>query len=248
MAVAASAGAEPKPKPVDVKASRDLMTVLQDAAGGTYAIWRDTDSHAHVFYGAPNGPLYEQAVRGGFRDGDAWSLRIYAPRTRDRFGEILRSAAGEYTRTCGPNDTVGLSEITGDKRKQILAKSQFLTTAMIYVPFAFARDEVAVYYYVDRIADLYGGGGYRLWIGKKGAMKALQLVDVSVDSRGAVFSTKQGDLSVTREPNSVDPSKAAWIAKDKRVELLNLDMSDNATIIFRDLNIYTALGTICDAS
>jgi hypothetical protein len=244
---AASAGAEPKPKPVDVKASRDQMIVLQDARGGTYVVWRD-DS-VHVFYSPNNGPLHEQSQGGGgYRDGDAWLVRVYAPRSRQHYAEIMRSATGEYTRSCGPDESVGMSEVTGDKRKQILAKSQFLSTSIVYVPFTFARDEVAVYYYVDQISAAYGGGGYRLFVGKKGAMKPMTLTDVSIDSRGAVLSTKQGDLSVTRERDNTSVTKAAWIQHDKRVELLTLDTVDNATIIYRDLGIYGALGTICDDS
>lgn len=247
LVVGARASGEPKPKPVDVK-DRDDLLVLQDAKGGTYVVRRvGSASQTLVFYGKANGPLYQQTVKGGYRDGDvSWSVRVDAPRSTQHFGEISRRPEGDYVRSCAQDDIVGLSEITGEKRKQILARSTLLTTNMIYVPYTFARDELAVYYYVDQIRTDYGGGGYRLFIGKKGAMKPVQLADVSIDTRGAVFSTKQGDLSVTRERDNSSALKPVWIHGDKRLELLWLDTTDNSTIIYRDLGIYGALGTICD--
>jgi len=73
-----------------------------------------------------------------------------------------------------------------------------MTSAIVRVPHVFARDDAGVYYYVDRIAKVYGGKGFRVFVGKKGAMKQLALTDVASDSEGDVFSTKTGDLRLVR--------------------------------------------------
>src|SRR5215475_226763 len=75
--VSATASADPKPTPVDTKAFRDKMIVLQDSAGGTYIVVPGDDKR--VFFGTAK-VVYEQIVVGGSRDGDAWEIDTWAPR------------------------------------------------------------------------------------------------------------------------------------------------------------------------
>src|SRR5262249_50029599 len=238
------ARAEPKPTAVDIKAFRDELVVLQDAAGGIYAVKPGADPR--VFYGTGK-MLYEQVITGRSANGDAWSVHIWAPRVPElRPGEVVRKADGTFQKTCDGKDDPVLSLVTGDKAKAILDKSQFLTTAMVHRPYMLGRDDSGVYYYVDVLAKQYGGKGFRVFVGKKGAMKELPLTDVASDSAGDGVATKSGDLRLVGTSRGAGDSKVMWIRGEKRTELVWLDLDVNSRLIFRDLGIYKFTGTICD--
>jgi hypothetical protein len=243
---AATAWAEPTPKPVDIKAMKSKATVLTDAQGGTYVVFRGDEPK--VFFG-PNGKtLYEQLIVGTSSDGEGgWELNTWAPRIVDEphLGSITRKKDGTFERTCRDQDQAGLTELSGDKAKAIVDKAAFVTSGIIRVPHLLARDDSGVYYYVDRIAKIYGGKGYRVFVGKKGAMKPMPLTDVASDSAGEVFSTKSGDLRLVRQSEKAKDSMT-WVKGEKRNELVFLDTSTNSAVIFKDLGLYTFLGTVCD--
>jgi hypothetical protein len=93
------------------------------------------------------------------------------------------------------------------------------------------------------VAKTYGGAGYRVFVGKKGAMKQMPLTDVASDSAGEVYSTKNGDIRIVTENGK---STAAWIKGEKRKELSVLDLDVNSHIIYSELGVYEFLGTVCD--
>jgi hypothetical protein len=236
--------AEPAPKPVDIKALKPTATVLQDAQGGTYVVFRGEASR--LFYGPSSKALYEQVIFGGSSSGDAYDLSTWAPRLPGvRYGNFARKDDKTYKKTCDGKDDALLTELTGDKATAILDKSAFLTQGIVRVPHLLARDDSGVYYYVDRLAKTYGGKGYRVFVGKKGAMKAKPLTDVASDSAGEVFSTKSGDLRLVRQSEKTKEAMT-WVKGEKRMELVFLDSDVNQSVIFKDLGIYTFLGTICD--
>jgi hypothetical protein len=160
-------------------------------------------------------------------------------------GDLTHKKDGTYQKACRGKDDAVLTELSGDKAKAILDKTAFLTSAIIRVPHLLARDDSGVYYYVDRLAKIYGGKGYRVFVGKKGAMKQMPLTDVASDSAGDVFSTKSGDLRLVRNSES-NKETTTWVKGEKRTELVFLDTDVNSVVIFKDLGIYTFLGTWCD--
>jgi hypothetical protein len=244
-ATVATAAAEPTPKPVDVKALKATATVLQDAQGGTYVVFRSDDGRK-LFYGPTAKAVYEQYVPGSGSSGDFYDLSVWAPRLTDvRYATFAYKQDKSYVKSCGGKDDAVLTELTGDKARAILDKSEFLTSAVVHVPHLLARDDSGVYYYVDRIAKIYGGKGYRVYVGKKGAMKQMPLTDVASDSAGEVFSTKSGDLRLVRQSDG-NKDAMTWVKGQKRLELVYLDTDVNSAVIFRDLGIYTFLGTLCD--
>jgi hypothetical protein len=236
------AWAEPKPISVDIKPFRDKLIVLADAAGGTYVVKPGED--AKLFYGTGK-TLYAQTITGRSANGDGWTVDTWAPRVPGyQPGSIMRDEAGTYAKFCGGENKTGLSLVTGDKAKAVLDKSQFMTTAVTHVPHAFFRDDSGVYYYVDVVRQEYGGKGYRVWVGKKGAMKQVPLADVANDSAGEVFSTKTGDLRLVMGEGQ--PKSGVWIKGEKKTELIVLDTDRDGPVIFKELGIYGFLGTICD--
>jgi hypothetical protein len=237
------AAADPVPKPVDVKAMKAQGLVLQDAQGGVYVVFRGDD--AKVFYGPNAKAVYEQAIVGSSSDGEGrWEFNTRAPRKPGNgLASLEHKKDGTFHKSCGDNDDVGLTELTGEKAHAVLDKTAFLSMAIIRVPHLLARDDSGVYYYVDRLNKIYGGKGYRVFVGKKGAMKQLPLTDVATDTGGEVFATKTGDVRIVHD---ADGNKAAWVKGEKRTTLVTLDVDANSRLIFRDLGVYTFLGTICD--
>lgn len=245
LALSASAVADPTPKPVDIKAMKSKATVLTDAQGGTYVVFRGDD--AKVFYGPNSKTVYEQTIVGSSSDGDSWEYDTWAPRIVDEphLGSLGKKKDGTYEKACRDQDQAGLTELSGEKAKAILDHSAFVTSGVVRVPHLLARDDSGVYYYVDRIAKIYGGKGYRVFVGKKGAMKQMPLTDVASDSAGEVFSTKSGDLRLVRQSEKTKEAMT-WVKGEKRSELVFLDTSTNSAVIFKDLGLYTFLGTYCD--
>lgn len=237
-----AAADEPKPKPVDIKPFRDQLIVLVDASGGTYVVKPGEDPR--VFYG-PAKTLYDQVVSGRGANGDAWDISTWSPRSPEfKPGSIARKEDGSFEKFCSDEVRTGLTLVTGAKAKAILDKYQFVTTGIFHVPQAFLRDDSGVYYYVDRLNKVYGGNGYRVFVGKKGALKQLPLTDVASDSGGQVFATKGGDLRLTITEQG--GKTAVWGKGEKKTPLIVLDVERDEAMIYRDLGVYTFIGTLCD--
>lgn len=244
----ATAAAEPAPVPVDIKPLRDRLIVLADASGGTYVVTPGDGAEPYqVFYGT-GATLYAQIQVGRSRNGAAWAFSLYAPRIPDaRHATLARRADGTYERSCvGGGDAVILSELTGAKAAAVLDKSRFMSTQIVRRAVFLGRDDTGVYYFVDAVRAEYGGKGFRVFVGKKGAMKQVQLTDVASDSAGEVFASKTGDLRLVRDQVAQDRQTATWIRGGKRTELTPLDVHINSLLIHRELRVYKSLGTFCD--
>jgi hypothetical protein len=234
--------ADPKPKPVDIKPIREDLLVLADPDGGIYVAYPGRDGR--LWYGAPKSKnLYEQIVTSKSIDGSTggWSLGVVAPRVPDiQPGVISRGSDGIYRRWCGRDLSTELTLVTGDKARTVIDKASFLSTALIRRPHMLARDDNGVYYYVDVLRKEYGGKGYRVFVGKKGAMKQRPLTDIATDSAGDVFATKTGDLRIIRA-TTTDSNK------QEITSLSFLDLDVNSPLIYRDLGIYTFIGSMCES-
>lgn len=239
-------GQDPAPMRVDLNPKNEPVLVLKDGSGGTYVVVAPGDtSSRRSFYGTGK-QLYEQISIGGSRDGDSWEINVWSPRVPNlRPGALTRRKDGTYFRSCDGLDDAVLTEISGDKAKAVLEKSQFLSPGLVRRPHLLARDDSGVYYYVDKLAERHGGKAFRVFVGRRGAMKQLPLVDVAMDSAGQVFSTKTGDLRLVQS-NDSDKRSSAWIKGSKKTELVMLDLDVNSVVIFKELGIYKMIGSICD--
>ncbi len=247
LAWAGIARAEPTPQKVDSKPFRDELLVFNDSSGNLYVVRPPKSASkdpALVWFGQPGKPLYEQRVIARSTNNAAWDLSIWAPRIPGiRPGTFQRKADGSFEKTCGDQPAVGLTQLTGDRAKAVLDKQPLMTEFLQRRAHMLARDDSGTYYYVDRLMSTLGGKSFRVYVGKKGAMKQLPLSDVATDTAGEVFSTKTGDLRLDRR---ADVQKMVWIRGEKRTELITLDVDANSAVIFSDLGIYPFLGTICD--
>jgi hypothetical protein len=250
LGLATPVSATPKPQPVDIKPFRDQLVVLTDADGGIYVALPGSPSR--LWYGARGKTknLYEQVVTGRSANEDRWDISVYAPRVPNmQPGSVGIDANGGFYRYCGANRKTPLTLVPGDKATAILDGYTFLTSATIRAPYLLARDSFGVYYYVDHIRSQYGGKGYRVFIGKKGAMKERPLVDIATDSAGDVFGTKTGDLHLIRNTSDepVATPKVSLVRGDKETKLMYLDVTINSVLIFKDLGIYGFTGSICES-
>ena len=239
----ASAG-DPKPTPVDLKPFRDKLVVLEDGGGGVVLVLPGPDARVW-FATSAKAPFYEQIVGGRSSDAGAgtWIYSTYAPRVSElRPGSVQRRDDGTFRKWCGNTDSA-LTLVTADRAKPILDKAQVLTSAIIRTPHLLARDETGTYYYIDKIREALGGAGYRVFVGKKGDMKPLPLTDVAIDQAGDVFATKTGEVRLVHD--EAKPT-AVWVKGEKRTSLTIIDTDTASRLIFKDLGVYTFLGTLCD--
>jgi hypothetical protein len=251
-ALSSVAAAEVKPERVDIAAFRDELIVLRDADGNTYVVkppkraTKTTSSEsARVWFGLPGKELHEQVMTGHSRNGAAWTANVWAPRIPQIRPGLISFKDGSYAKSCWTAQDTPLVELSPDKARAVLDRGRFLTPYLTRRPHVLGRDDAGVYYYVDRYREVHGGKGYRVFVGKKGAMKQLPLSDVASDSAGEVFSTRTGDLRLAHTTGS-EGRTASWIRGGKRTELVTLDLDINSVVIFSELGVYKFLGTICD--
>lgn len=250
-ATAAPAHAEITPKKIDIKAFRDELLVLQDSDGNTYFVKprQSSDKPARVWFRPANSnDAWEQQILGFSADGPSWSINTWAPRIANvRPGSINLAKDGSYTKHCQfDRDDMVLTQLTGDKAKTALDRTTFMTQYMVRRAHLLARDDSGVYYYVDRYLLTLGGKGFRVFVGRKGAMKQMPLVDVASDTAGEVFSTKTGDLRFSSTRSEDGSPTIVWARGGKTQTLISLDVDANSVVIYSDLGIYKFLGTLCD--
>jgi hypothetical protein len=246
MALAPTAVAgDPKPTVVDIKPFRAKLVVLEDAVGGVYVVL-PAGSDTRVWYGAGK-TLYEQLSEGRYSaNGASWIANFWAPRIPNiQPASIQLKDDGTYHKWCGSDSDTPLKAATADRVKMLLDRSSIMSPIATRIAYMLARDDSGIYYYVDKIRDKLGGQGYRVFVGKKGAMKPLPLSDLATDLAGDVFATKTGEVRFVRGLSG-DKSTATWVQGSNKTQLSLLDTDASSRLIFKDLGIYQFLGTLCD--
>jgi hypothetical protein len=235
-----------KPKPIDVKPMLDKLDVYKDDTGMYFVELREStgkdDEGEWVFWGDGK-TMYQQRIVGhGVHDGmHEWNL--WSPRVRGINTANVTVKAGKLTIECKVHDPgKALTQLPADQAKTVLARAKFMPPLWTRQTHTFARDEDGVYYFVDELRDEYGGKGYRVFAGQKGAMKELPMTNVVSDSAGEIFATKTGELKIVTS----DDGKAYWKQGGKKTELIKLEPQDNRYVIYRELGIYGQLGVVCD--
>jgi len=146
------------------------------------------------------------------------------------------------TLRCGSR-TVALSVLPAAKAQPLLGAATFRQSPRTREPHLLARDDQGTYYYVDRGATPETQASFRVFVGRKGALKLQQMKDVAADSEGEVYSTTRGDLRLVTSQKDL-----TWVQRGKQTKLLALPVRDNLTLIYTTLGVYTGqrLGTPCD--
>jgi len=245
-------------KVVDVKKLKgSFLGFREPKSNTTILVYRDTaasdDEPKTLVYSGSRDLLFEQRFRSGLALGpDGWAVTTEAPRGRTQ-GEatVQQNDKGEVWLTCNNgndgDDSVILQPLSAEVTSAIVAKGTFRTSGVVRTPATLARDDAGTYYYVDRLLKEFGGQGYRVYVGKRGAMKPVPLVDVAIDTAGMVFATRNGSLRLTIESDTKGPPSAAtWVKGTKSVKLVPLSLFGSWYLIHRELGIYGAMGALCD--
>lgn len=238
-------------KLIDITTVKGKMTALQEPSTKTIILlFHDPERYeriSRVFLGSST-QLFEQAITGSGIDGsEKWHVVIAAPRSRaDKNSEaVVTFNNATFTLWCTTDETTpALIPLSEAEAQAVLKKATFRTSGIVRRSVALARDAAGVYYYVDRLRDDLGGQGYRVYIGKRGALKQMPLRDVAIDSAGMVFATKKGEFRLTLDTGS--SSTATWNNKGKALNLKVLSTFAESYLIHRELGIYTAFGAACD--
>jgi hypothetical protein len=255
----ASAGPD-KPKPIDAKAIAAKLDVFRDEVGNVYVLPRPdsfsfSDAHDWLFYGDGKTMYQQRIVGGGGEEGKRFEWAVWSPRAKGMPQASLAPIDGVMTLECRhTKDGVRpLKQLNADEARTLFQKATFLPPLWKRQTYLLARDDDGVYYFVDELREEFGGNGYRVFVGPKGAMKELPMTNVVADSAGAIFATKTGQLKLVNNDKKLDEGKdkpdehtAYWIKGGKKVELIRLDPWDNRYLIYRELGIYGQLGVVCD--
>ena len=248
---ATTAIAKPPPiKTVDVKPVADKLEAYKDDAGNYYVVPKagafasTDDDHKWVFFGDGK-TMYRQRIIGFSSQGNEREYNLWAPRAKDMSTGEIHVEPGKSTAQCkqrGDDKFRTLTQLTGDETATLLKRAKFYPPLWQRRAHYLARDDDGIYYYVDALQEEFGGLGHRVFVGQKGAMKLLPMTNMASDSAGEIYATKSGQLKII----TAKEGKAFWIKGGKKTELTVLPPLDNRYLIYRELGIYGALGSICD--
>jgi hypothetical protein len=105
---------------------------------------------------------------------------------------------------------------------------------------ALARDDRGRYYYVDVDA---GGANHRIFVGEKGNLKRLKMVNVVADSEGEIYTTPQGKLRLV-----LNKDESTWVEEGGKKKLTRVPIDENQPLVYVELGLYAGerFGTPCD--
>lgn len=242
-----------KPKPIDPSHVLDKLDVFRDDAGNYVVSARpgafksSDEAESWVFYGDRD-TLYQQRVFGSSSNGANYEWHVWAPRSKAN-GAGIYVQDGKASLACETNKTIPLVQLKADEAKALIRHAKFLPPLWQRSAHLLARDDDGVYYYVDQLRDEDGGKGFRVFVGQKGEMKEVPMINIVTDSAGEIFATKAGKLKII----AGNDGSAFWVKKGTKGEaeqtkspLTQLPPADNIYLIYRELGIYGPLGAPCD--
>ena len=160
-----------------------------------------------------------------------------------RYLSLLRAhnKDGTCRLRCGQR-LVDLDKLSREDARRLLLGASLAPPPPRRKPFALARDRRGMYYFIDT-SDRDGARDFRLYRGRKGNLKNLEMTNIVEDSQGAIFSTRSGKLRLI-----VEKENSFWVEGKKTHALINLPLGENIDMIYNQLGPYLGvpLGTPCD--
>jgi hypothetical protein len=249
-ALAMAQGAPPSPNsgdaaaadpPLDIKSQANDFRVFTNDSGKFYVVPSTAkNSDGQVFYGDGK-VMYQQVIIGSSSGDGAMDFSMWAPRVIGMQQAGLRIAAdGSAQADCVADHPTKLTPATPAEAARVLGKASFRPPLWKRRAKFLARDDNGIYFYVDILRE--SGKGHRVFVGSKGAMKAMPMTTLVDDAAGQIYGTKRGELRIVANTGE----KATWRKGKKVSDLTVLEPSDNRYLIYRELGIYGQLGTLCD--
>lgn len=236
----------------EVKLARAAGVVLADGKGHYFVLatvapaTRDQVRSTALWYGDGK-TFYALPTSGSSADGadGTWAI------TDGRMGISPENSAlvreqGAYTMTCGQT-TRGFTPVADADARTLVAKAAFKPRLFNRVAIALGR-EGTTYYYIDRAIEPRGNQDYRGYVGKRGAMKRLKTKALAADNAGIVITAPTGSLRVNYRLDDQRTATIAWETKKKTLDLTQLPIDGNPTLIYADLGVYGGqrFGLPCD--
>ncbi|MBI4817950.1 MAG: hypothetical protein HY791_16940 [Deltaproteobacteria bacterium] len=158
------------------------------------------------------------------------------------YGQAEVDDKGACKVTCGERE-IPLTRMSPEEKKAFLATATFNARPDVREPYAIARDEKGVYYYVDRGSTPELEKDFRLYLGKRGQLKRQKMKDIVSDSQGEIFSSSSGQLRLI-----IGRSEAQWIIGNAKKALTLVPVQENLGVIYNELGVYLGakLFTPCD--
>lgn len=220
---------------------RARMKVATDGSG-FYVAWDPERGTTGTFYAGNARKLWAQRVFGGSRNGDEFSAAFWEPRARSGWQKQFGFREGRYSLQCG-DQAVALTELPAAETKAFVAKATFHGVRWQRQAEAIARDDDGNYWFIDNAREPRDATAFRMFFGRRGKVKQLEVDDYLGDGGGEVWITPNGKLKLDRRART-----AEWIEKQARTPLVYLDIEDQVAFVYGALGAYRGeqLGTACD--
>jgi hypothetical protein len=253
---AASTKTDTKPEPaaaaLDISSVKDDLTVFTDGQSHYFVVLvpdpeKDppTNGELHLFYGDGK-TMNAVKVFSSEADGMKFDVGFDDPRVPISPVGSVKREHGQVALTCWGKD-VPLTEVKGDDAKKILSSATFQHYAPRWRPWAIGKDKDGNLTYLDYGNDPEHAQKNRLWMGKPGSMKEVEIVNTDHDQDWShvTFATKQGNLQAEMVHNNEGTNfKLTWEGKPS---LFLMDRTTEWKLIFNELKIYAARSpTPCD--
>jgi hypothetical protein len=260
----AAARAAPAPAPpaapdpaevIDASAFRAKLAVYTDGEGHYLAAPPDLSDDAvrGMLYWSPDGKTFwaQRVPSFGGSGTESFDLTFWEPRIRDGWRRSFGRKGAVATLQCDERETT-FQALPAEQAKPMLEAATFLKARWKHMAYALARNDEGVYFFVDRKREPPDSKAFRLYMGKKGELKPLKMVNVVSDSEGDIFATKSGELRLIIPKGGsgadVEHKEPTWIKGKKKTALTWVPVEDNAYMIYVELGVYAGqlLGTPCD--
>jgi hypothetical protein len=245
-----TAAAEPKPVDVQAKAKTRPFEVYKDDAGG-YVAWptpkvgSDEEARHLVFAGDAKG-MYRQRHISASTEDKGYHIYLWSPFVigiKDAELRVLDGRDGGVPKTMLVCDDARkervLTPLPADQAKAFVDGTKFYEELLDRRAYFLGRTDAPLYYYVDWTGEK-GAKAWRLFVGKKGAMKPQALTSLDQDSGGVILSTATATLSLKTD------GTGTWITGDRRQALVVLPPEPSGVLIYRELGIYGRIGVLCE--
>lgn len=240
---------EPEPDPKDVydvtKVQRPLL--FTDGKGHYILAAKVKHDEAPLLYSSDGKTFYQQRVYSGggsYDEKEGWSevsWTFWEPRIESGWKHSFGWKDGKATLQCDDKATE-FKIAPEEDSKRILATAKFRQAFWKRRAYKLARDREGTYFYIDNLREPANAKAFRLFAGRKGEVKQLALTNIVSDREGDIFSTKTGNLRLV-----LDKGESSWTVNGKTVQIVQLNLDENAKIIYSDLGMYgSTLGTPCD--
>jgi len=233
----------------DYESMRARVVVLEDGKHHYVAYVREPDLLHTVWFYGDDKVLNRLTVNSSRPDVNRQRATwwVHDPRYRQSVSEILSDFdAGEFVVTCAKRKTV-LHPVAASAAAKLLEHVKLADPVPLRLITLFARgDADTTYYFVDRPWRPTGepeSTDYRLWIGKRGAMRRIPIRDLASDTVGMLLVTDQGKLEVKYKAGTL-----AWLPTAGKPRSLTSLEGDNGDLIYNQLGVYAneRFGTPCD--